>query len=584
MTSRIFRTSAALVFGTALLASSALAQSRPAASQSAYGGNTVEEIIARINDQIISRSDYERALHDIEVEASQRGLSADQVAAARKDVLRNLIDQQLWLSKGKELGITGETELVNRLNEIRKQYNLETMEDLEKAAKEQGVSFEDFKANVRNQIVTQLVMRQQVGRKASPTPGEAERYYEAHKQEYAQPESVNLAEILVSTGTPAPSALDKSGTQPEDPAKLAAAKAKADDIYAKLTAGGDFTQLARTFSDGPTAAQGGDLGQFKRGALAKVLEDATFSLKSGEFTKPVRTKQGYVVFKVSQHIQGGVPAYKDVQEQVQEALYMARMEPAIRDYLTEMRDQAYLDIKPGYVDSGASPNKNVYPISYSAYTAPSAKKKRKVERTRFRETNHTFRQKGPAPTIEAVGATVAGVKQDAAAAPTDKKSAKEAAKAAAKAKKEAVKNSIMKPGKKEKIRFGQAPTQTLPNADTKVDDAGAGDSTTATSTAEVENPLDTKAKPAKKTRFAAKAAEMKKEKQATKAQGPKVDALAPVAADSAEVADRQVQNAALGLKKQEEAKKKKQQTTTGDKTRLQDKNKKPEGDAATEQK
>ena len=130
----------------------------------------------------------------------QRGATMQEISDAHKDLLRNLIDQQLWLAKGKELGITGETELVNRLNDIRKQYNLATMEDLEKAAKEQGVSFEDFKANIRNQIITQEVMRDQVGRKIAPTPGEVQRYFEAHKQEYAQPESVKLGEILVSTG------------------------------------------------------------------------------------------------------------------------------------------------------------------------------------------------------------------------------------------------------------------------------------------------------------------------------------------------------------------------------------------------
>ncbi len=127
-----------------------------------------------------------------------------EMSAEHKDLLRNLIDQQLWLSKGKELGITGETELVKRLDEIRKQYNLETIEDLEKAAKEQGVSFEDFKANIRNQIITQEVMRQEVGEHIQMTPGEVERYYEEHKQDYAQPESVRLSEILISTGRRAP--------------------------------------------------------------------------------------------------------------------------------------------------------------------------------------------------------------------------------------------------------------------------------------------------------------------------------------------------------------------------------------------
>jgi peptidyl-prolyl cis-trans isomerase SurA len=58
-----------------------------------------------------------------------------EISAQHKDLLRNLIDQQLWLSKGKELDITGETELVKKLDEIRKQYNLESIEDLEKAAR-----------------------------------------------------------------------------------------------------------------------------------------------------------------------------------------------------------------------------------------------------------------------------------------------------------------------------------------------------------------------------------------------------------------------------------------------------------------
>jgi len=241
MTSRLLCTPAAFLLSTVLLASSALAQTRPAAPESPYGGNTVEDIIARINDQIITRSDYDRATKELDGEARQHGASMQEISAAHKDLLRNLIDQQLWLSKGKELSINGETELVNRLNEIRKQYNLETLEDLEKAAKQQGVSFEDFKANIRNGVITQEVMRQEVGRRIQFTPGEAQRYYDQHKQEYARQESVNLAEILVATPTPAPSVTEKGGVEPDDPAKLAAAKSKADEIEGKLHAGGDFS-------------------------------------------------------------------------------------------------------------------------------------------------------------------------------------------------------------------------------------------------------------------------------------------------------------------------------------------------------
>jgi peptidyl-prolyl cis-trans isomerase SurA len=535
MNLRILSTSAAIVFGTLLLANSTVAQTRSAAPASPYGGNTVEEIVVRINDQIITLSDYDRAMKELDAEEHQKGASMQEISEAHKDLLRNLMDQQLWLSKGKELDIKGETELIQRLNEIRKQNRLDSMEALEKAAKEQGVSFEDFKANVRNQIITQLVMRQEIGRRVQFTPGEAQHYFEQHKQDYAQDESVRLAEILISVDSA------------DDAAKLAAAQAKAADVENKLKAGGDFSQLAKSFSDGSTAAEGGDLGQFKRGALAKVLEDATFALKSGQVTDPIRTRQGLVILKVVEHVPGGVPAFKDVEPQVEENFYMVRMEPAMRAYLSKMREDAFIDIKPGYIDSGASV-KQTKPI-YSAYTPPAPKKKKKVERTRFRENTRTFRQKSAQAPAETA----------AAPAPSPKAS-----------KKNASADLSMKPGKKEKIRFGQAPSKTLPNAtETKTEDAGALQPETAAAATDTPNPLENNAPPAVKTRYSARAKVAKKPKKI----GPHMDTMAPAAPDATEVADRQTQSGPLGLAGNTATKKKKKTTTTGDKTRITDKKK-----------
>ena len=308
MTFRLSRIAALLVpacaLGSFLLTTDAHAQAHPtsAAPESPYGGLVVEQAIARVNDQIISSSDFDRALKEVDDQARQRGESMQQIVEGHKDLLRNLIDQQLWISKGKELGITGETELIKRLDEIRKQYNLETMEDLEKAAREQGYSYEDFKAGIRNQIITQEVMREEVGRRVTVTPGEVQRYFEAHKQEYAQKESVRLSEILVSTAAPAAAGAEAGAA--EDPQRVATAKAKADDIEAKLKAGGNFDQIARSSSDGTTAAEGGDMGKFERGSLNKVFEDSTFGLPAGSVTEPIRTKQGYVIFKVIEHNAG----------------------------------------------------------------------------------------------------------------------------------------------------------------------------------------------------------------------------------------------------------------------------------------
>ncbi len=554
MTLRFVPVPAAFVLLTALLASSAPAQTHASASASPYGGNVVEDILARVNDQIITRSDYDRAMQELDQEQRQHGSSMQEISAGHKDLLRNLIDQQLWLSKGKELGITGETELINRLNEIRKQYNLSTLEDLEKAAHDQGVSYEDFKANIRNQIITQDVMRDEVGRRISITPGEVQQYFEQHKQDYAQPESVRLDEILVSTGTAGNAQL---GATEDDPQKVADAQAKVNDIEAKLHAGGDFSQLAKSFSDGTTASEGGDLGSYKRGQLAKVFEDQVFAMKAGQYTDPVRTKQGFVIFKVVEHTPGGVPAFKDVQQDVEQNYFSTRMEPAIRDYLTKMRDDAYLEIKPGYVDTGASPNKRVFPIAYSAYTPPSPKKKRKVERTRFRETTHTFRQK----------ATPVALTSDQAAPLTAPAKAK-------KAKTDSSQQAAMKPGKKEKIRFGKAPQETLPDKPTaQTEDAGALPQT-ASAAQEPENPLEATPAP-KKTRFSDRAKEPKQPKGKVVVQEQR-DKMTPEAPDTGEVADRQTQSAPLGLAGDTASKKKKKETaTTGEKTRLSER-KKPE--------
>jgi peptidyl-prolyl cis-trans isomerase SurA len=195
---------------------------------------------------------------------------------------------------------------------------------------------------------------------------------------------------------------------------------------------------------------------------------------------------------------------------------------------------------------------------YSAYTPPAPKKKPKVERTRFRETTHTFRQKSP----------------QAAPPPAPAAAAPEVVKASAvKTKKhgKGAQPAVEKPGKKEKIRFGQKPRETLPSEPNgTIENAGALPET-ASNAAEPVNPLEAAA-PEKKTRFSAHA----KEPKQPKPQGPQPDALAPPAADAAEVADRATQSGPLGLAGDTASKKKKKSATEGEKTRLADRKKEPE--------
>ncbi len=193
--------------------------------QSPYHGTVVEDIAARVNDQVISKSDYDRAEQELEQEARQQSWTQAQLMEQKRDLMRSLIDNQLLLSKGKELGINGETEVIKRLDDMRKQYHLASLEDLQKAAEAQGVSYEDLKEQIRENVIRSEVISQEVGSHIQVAPSEIRAYYQAHQAEFEKPEQERLSEILIAT------------PNPDDATQVADAKKKADDLETRLKGG-----------------------------------------------------------------------------------------------------------------------------------------------------------------------------------------------------------------------------------------------------------------------------------------------------------------------------------------------------------
>src|SRR3989475_7635579 len=201
---------------------------------------------------------------------------------------------------------------------------------------------------------------------------EEQQFYDQHKSDMEQPERIKLSEILVSTEKK-----NANDTSTEEQ-RIAAAQTKADDLLAQIRKGAKFEDIAKKYSDGPSAAQGGDLGYFNRGALAKELEDKTFAMKASDVSDVIRTKQGFVILKVVEHHNAGIPPLSEIEPRIQDALYMQKLQPALRAYLQKLREDAYIDIKPGYVDTGASPNQTK-PVETATKnpTAKQLKKKKK---------------------------------------------------------------------------------------------------------------------------------------------------------------------------------------------------------------
>jgi peptidyl-prolyl cis-trans isomerase SurA len=312
----------------------------------------VEEIVARVNNDVITLSDYQHAdatLHDEvahECQNCTRDKLDSQYKERQKDLLRDLIDQDLLVQRAKDAGISVETDLIKQLDQVRKDNNLPSMEALEEAVRGQGLSWEDYKNQMRNGLLTQEVIRKEVGQRIDIGSDEVKKYYEEHKQEFVRPEQVLLAEILL-------------GTEGKSPEEIAAVQRKAEDYYNRLKKGEEFSELAKRYSEGATGKDGGGLGAFKRGELAPQLETAVFSLEKGQFTEPLQTKSGFEILKVLDHFQPGQQPLDKVEPEIMNRLYMQKMQPTLRGFLAELREESYVTVKPGYTDTAAVPGASV---------------------------------------------------------------------------------------------------------------------------------------------------------------------------------------------------------------------------------
>jgi len=333
----------------------------------------VEEVVARVDNEIITLSDYQKAdaaLHE-EVAQQCQACPQDKMLSDYKDgqknLLRDLIDTQLLIARAKDMNITVETDVIKRLDDIRKQNNLGSLEDLQKAVESSGMSWEDYKGQMRNSLMSQEVIRREVGSRMDIGADEVKKYYDAHTSEFNRPEEVQLSEIFLTT-------------ENKTPEEITAIQKQAGALRDRIIAGEDFSTLAKRYSQGQTAQNGGDLGVFERGALAPQIEDAVFKLEKGQMTDPIQTKTGFEVIKVVDHFQAGLQPVDKVENEIMNKLYTAKMEPALREYLAQLREENYVMVKPGYTDSAAIEGATVIQEVAPTPDTPDKKKaKKKLE-------------------------------------------------------------------------------------------------------------------------------------------------------------------------------------------------------------
>ena len=350
-----------------------------ALSPAADNFTIVDEIVAKVNGDIVSRDELQRLGREAAQELKSQGDSGQKLAedyqSAQKNLLRDRIDQLLLVQKGKELNINVDSDVTKYFADLQRRSKISDPEKFREYVRQQsGMSYEDFQAETKNQFLTRDVVGQEVGRHINVSPQEVKAYYDAHKSEFVRDEKIYLSEILIST-------------QGKDAAGIEAAKKKADLVASEAAKGERFSDLARDNSDANTAQQGGELGVgYKKGDLDPQLESKVWDLPKGTVTKPIQIANGFEILKVDDHTKAGQASLDDVRSDIEQRLYGPKMQPQVRKYLTDLRMHAFLQIRPGYVDTGAAPGQNTKwedPAKLKPETVTKAEVQQKTQHKRL---------------------------------------------------------------------------------------------------------------------------------------------------------------------------------------------------------
>src|SRR6202050_2823559 len=231
----------------------------------AADSSVVEEIVAKCNGDIVTRGDLERSRRELIETMRAAGISGaeleQQLVDREKNLLRDRIDQLLLTQKGKDLNINVDTEVSKQLAGYQSEAKIPDPDKFQAYVKEQsGMSYEDFKQEMKNRYLTQRVIREEVSEKMQVKHEDIEKYYNEHKADFVREERIILQEILIST-------------EGKDDAGVAAAEKKAKELAARARKGERFAEMARDNSDSISAKNMGELPPYKKGDVNKNMED-----------------------------------------------------------------------------------------------------------------------------------------------------------------------------------------------------------------------------------------------------------------------------------------------------------------------
>lgn len=295
----------------------------------------VSGIVAIVNDEIITTNDLAKEFQLMSRESNRKEpFSPEEMARLRSTAVTRLVDRSLVNQKIRDLDIkVSEDEIRQSIEDVKKQNNM-TQERLIEALSGQGLSFDQYKAQIKEQLERIRLMSQEVKSKVQVSLREVQGYYQANRSKYGEQELYRARHILLGI--------------PKDAAEadLVKIKEKADRVLREARGGADFIELAKKYSDDPNVTKdGGELGTFKKGDLLPEMEAVVLKLNPGEVSEPVRSRTGFHIIKLEQKLMGDSKPFDEVKGEIEELLYRQKSEARFAQWVSELRKNAAIDLR-----------------------------------------------------------------------------------------------------------------------------------------------------------------------------------------------------------------------------------------------
>ncbi|MFQ5912797.1 MAG: peptidylprolyl isomerase [Nitrospinota bacterium] len=299
------------------------------------GAVVIDRIVAVVNKDIITLSEVQEA-GKAEFTKLRKRYGGQRLKNKMEEVQRKYLDllitRRLQVHRAKEMNLSSTDTEVDRALEDVKRRNQLTDKKLEVLLKQEGLTLNDYRQRIGEEILVRKVVNLEVRSRVSVTPEEVRAYYDSHMSEFVPPEQLRARHILFLTPANTGASVER------------AKRAAAEEVLAKIRAGADFAEMARRYSQDPSASRGGDLGVIRRGEVLPNFERTLFAMKESQVSDVVRTRAGFHIIKLDKRLTQKPKPFSELEARIRNKIFREKAEARFTRWMEELKKKAYIEV------------------------------------------------------------------------------------------------------------------------------------------------------------------------------------------------------------------------------------------------